>query len=96
MIIRENVFECREVLNNGRVVHVSHNKVVERLNKHNGPEFDIEGVTYYTKKMTVDYETHTTNILRAIVVKEAEDGMSIEGYNLEIDYNANTMTLEEI
>lgn len=99
MIIRENVFECSNVVYDGgliNTVNVSHKKVVERLNSNNGPEFDIDGVTYYTKLMSIEYETHTTNILRAILVKESESGKNIDSYNLEINYNANTMILEEI
>lgn len=99
MIIKEDVFTCSEVVYDGRLVsavNISHKKVVERRNKHNAPEFDIEGVTYYVETMDVEYKTHEYHVMRAIIVKEAKDGQSIERFNLEVDYNANTMTLEEI
>ncbi|ALO80895.1 hypothetical protein AVT93_gp27 [Enterococcus phage vB_EfaS_IME196] len=46
--------------------------------------------------MEVEYETNEFHDMMAIIVKEAKGGQSIERFNLEVDYNANTMTLEEM
>lgn len=97
MIIKEDVLECKVITKGLKIGSFrGSEKLVERRNKHNAPEFDFNGDTYYTESMEVEYKTHEYHVMRAIIVKEAKGGQLIERYNLEVDYNANTMTLEEI
>lgn len=97
MIIKEDVLDCKVItkgLKSGSFR--GSEKLVERRNKYNAPEFYFDGDTYYTENMEVEYKTNEYHVMRAIIIKEAKGGQSIERFNLEVDYNANTMTLEEI
>lgn len=96
MIIKEDVLRCTYFSKDLKEGSITFKKLVERRNKHNAPEFDFDGVTFYVESMEVEYETNEFHVMRAIIVKEAKGGQSIERFNLEVDYNANTMTLEEI
>ena len=96
MIIKEDELRCTYFSKDLKEGSITFKKLVERRNKHNAPEFDFEGVTYYVETMEVEYKTHEYHVMRAIIVKEPKCGQSIDRFNLEVDYNANTMTLEEI
>ena len=97
MIIKEDVLDC-EVITKGLKSGSfrGSEKLVERRNKHNAPEFDFNGATFYVESMVVEYKTHEYHVMRAIILKEPKGGKSIDRFNLEVDYNANTMKLEEI
>lgn len=97
MIIKEDVLDCKVItkgLKSGSFR--GSEKLVERRNKYNAPEFDFNGATFYVENMGVEYKTNDCHVMRAIIIKEAKGGQSIDRFNLEVDYNANTMTLEEI
>ena len=97
MIIKEDVLDCtliKKELKSG--IFRGSGKLVEHRNAHNAPYFEFEGTAFYVESMEVEYKTNEYHIMRAIIVKEAKGGQSIERFNLEVDYNANTMTLEEI
>ncbi|AHB79784.1 hypothetical protein CF83_gp33 [Enterococcus phage IME_EF3] len=97
MIIKEDVLDCKVItkgLKSGSFR--GSEKLVERRNEYNAPEFDFNGATFYVENMEVEYKTNDCHVMRAIIMKEAKGGQSIDRFNLEVDYNANTMTLEEI
>ena len=97
MIIKEDVLDCtliKKELKSG--IFRGSGKLVEHRIAHNAPYFEFEGTAFYVESMEVEYKTNEYHIMRAIIVKEAKGGQSIERFNLEVDYNANTMTLEEI
>lgn len=96
MIIKEDVLRCTYFSKNLKEASITFKKLVERRNKHNAPEFDFNGATFYVENMEVEYKTNDCHVMRAIIMKEAKGGQSIDRFNLEVDYNANTMTLEEI
>ena len=96
MIIKEDVLRCTYFSKNLKEGSITFKKLVERRNKHNAPEFDFDGDTYYTENMEVGYKTHEYHVMRAVIMKEAKGGQSIDRFNLEVDYNGNTMRLEEI
>lgn len=96
MIIKEDVLRCTYFSKNLKEAGITFKKLVERRNKHNAPEFDFNGATFYVENMEVEYKTNDCHVMRAIIMKEAKGGQSIDRFNLEVDYNANTMTLEEI
>ncbi|MGV2809937.1 hypothetical protein [Enterococcus faecalis] len=96
MIIKEDVLRCTYFSKNLKEVSITFKKLVERRNEYNAPEFDFNGATFYVENMEVEYKTNDYHVMRAIIIKEAKGGQSIDRFNLEVDYNANTMTLEEI
>lgn len=96
MIIKEDVLHCTYFSKNLKEVSITFKKLVERRNEYNAPEFDFNGATFYVENMEVEYKTNDCHVMRAIIMKEAKGGQSIDRFNLEVDYNANTMTLEEI
>ena len=96
MIIKEDVLRCTYFSKNLKEASITFKKLVERRNKHNAPEFDFNGATFYVENMEVEYKTNDCHVMRAIIMKEAKGGQSIDRFNLEVDYNENTMTLEEI
>ena len=98
MIIKEDVLDCKVItkgLKSGSFR--GSEKLVERRNKHNAPEFDFDGATFYVESMVVEYKTNEFHIMRASLVT-MEGGEKYAGgrFHLDVDYNANTMTLEEI
>lgn len=96
MIIKEDVLRCTYFSKNLKEASITFKKLVERRNKHNAPEFDFNGATFYVENMEVEYKTNDCHVMRAIIMKEAKGGQSIDRFNLEVDYKANTMKLEEI
>lgn len=96
MIIKEDYLRCTYFSKSLKEASITFKKLVERRNKHNAPEFDFNGATFYVENMEVEYKTNDCHVMRAIIIKEAKGGQSIDRFNLEVDYNANTMTLEEI
>lgn len=97
MIIKENVLRCTYFSKNLKEASITFKKLVERRNKHNAPEFDFNGARFYVESMEVEYKTNEYHIMRAVLVTMEGSGRYAGGrFNLEVDYNANTMTLEEI
>ncbi|UIE13740.1 hypothetical protein [Enterococcus phage EFap02] len=96
MIIKEDVLRCTYFSKDLKEGSITFKKLVERRNKHNAPEFDFDGATFYVEEMEVEYKTNDCHVMRAIIVKEGKGGQSFDRFNLEVDYNANTMMLEEI
>lgn len=98
MIIKEDVLDCKVItkgLKSGSFR--GSEKLVERRNKHNAPEFDFDGDTFYVENMEVEYKTNDYHVMRAVLVTMEGSGRYAGGrFNLEVDYNANTMTLEEL
>lgn len=98
MIIKEDELRCTyfsKDLKEGSITLKK--KLVERRNKHNAPEFDFDGATFYVESMEVEYKTNEYHIMRAILVTMEGSGKYAGGrFNLEVDYNAKTMILEEI
>ena len=98
MIIKEDVLDCKVItkgLKSGSFR--GSEKLVERRNEYNAPEFDFDGVTFYVESMEVEYKTNEFHVMRAILVTMEGSGKYAGGrFNLEVDYNAKTMILEEI
>lgn len=97
MIIKEDELRCTYFSNDLKEGSITLKKLVERRNKHNAPEFDFDGATFYVESMEVEYKTNEYHIMRAILVTMEGSGKYAGGrFNLEVDYNAKTMILEEI
>lgn len=97
MIIKEDELRCTYFSKDLKEGSITFKKLVERRNKHNAPEFDFDGATFYVESMEVEYKTNEYHIMRAILVTMEGSGKYAGGrFNLEVDYNANTMALEEI
>lgn len=97
MIIKEDELRCTYFPKDLKEGSITFKKLVERRNKHNTPEFDFDGVTFYVESMEVEYKTNEYHIMRAILVTMEGSGKYAGGrFNLEVDYNAKTMILEEI
>lgn len=97
MIIKEDLLRCTYFSKDLKEGSITFKKLVERRNKHNAPEFDFDGVTFYVESMEVEYKTNEYHIMRAILVTMEGSGKYAGGrFNLEVDYNAKTMILEEI
>ena len=97
MIIKEDVLRCTYFPKNLRGGRITFEKLVERRNKHNAPEFDFDGATFYVETMEVEYETNEFHIMRAeLVTMDGSEKYAGGRFILDVDYNANTMTLEEI
>lgn len=97
MIIKENVLRCTYFPKNLRGGRITFKKLVERRNKHNAPEFDFDDATFYVENMEVEYKTNDCHVMRAVLLTMDGSCRYAGGrFNLEVDYNANTMTLEEI
>lgn len=98
MIIKEDLLDCKVItkgLKSGSFR--GSEKLVERRNKYNAPEFDFEGVTFYVEKMEVEYKTNEYHVMRAVILTMQGSGKYDGGtFNLEVDYNAKTMKLEEL
>ena len=72
-------------------------KLVERRNNHGCPEFDFDGDTFYVEKMNIDYLTNKHHVLEAVLLTSEGSGKYDGGkFVLQVDYNAKTMTLEQI
>lgn len=97
MIIKEDELRCTYFSKDLKEGSITFKKLVERRNKHNAPEFDFDGATFYVESMEVEYKTNEYHIMRAILVTMEGSGKYTGGrFNLEVDYNAKTMILEEI
>lgn len=97
MSIKEDFLRCTYFSKNLKEGRIIFGKLVERRNKYNAPEFDFDGARFYVESMEVEYKTNEYHIMRAVLVTMEGSGRYAGGrFNLEVDYNANTMTLEEI
>ena len=97
MIIKEDELRCTYFSKDLKEGSITFKKLVERRNKHNVPEFDFDGGTFYVESMEVEYKTNDYHFMRAILVTmEGTTKYAGGRFNLEVDYNANTMLLEEI
>lgn len=97
MIIKEDLLRCTYFSKDLKEGSITFKKLVERRNKHNAPEFDFDGVTFYVESMEVEYETNEFHVMRAVLITMQGSGKYAGGrFLLDVDYNANTMTLEEI
>lgn len=97
MIIKEDSLRCTYFSKNLKEGEITFDKLVEYRNNHNAPEFDFDGATFYVESMEVEYKTNEYHIMRAILVTMEGSGKYAGGrFNLEVDYNAKTMILEEI
>lgn len=97
MIIKEDLLRCTYFSKDLKEGSITFDKLVERRNKHNAPEFDFECTKFYVESMEVEYKTNDYHIMRAILVTmEGTTKYAGGRFNLEVDYNANTMLLEEI
>lgn len=97
MIIKEDELRCTYFSKDLKEGSITFKKLVERRNKHNAPEFDFDCTRFYVESMEVEYKTNDYHIMRAILVTmEGTTKYAGGRFNLEVDYNANTMTLEEI
>lgn len=97
MIIKEDLLRCTYFSKDLKEGSITFKKLVERRNKHNAPEFDFDGATFYVESMEVEYKTNDYHFMRAILVTmEGTTKYAGGRFNLEVDYNANTMLLEEI
>lgn len=97
MIIKEDLLRCTYFSKDLKEGSITFNKLVERRNKHNAPEFDFDSTKFYVESMEVEYKTNDYHIMGAILVTmEGTTKYAGGRFNLEVDYNANTMLLEEI
>ncbi|AHN83281.1 hypothetical protein CO47_0110 [Enterococcus phage AUEF3] len=97
MIIKEDLLRCTYFSKDLKEGSITFKKLVERRNKHNAPEFDFDHTKFYVESMEVEYKTNDYHIMRAILVTmEGTTKYAGGRFNLEVDYNANTMLLEEI
>nr|DAH79932.1 MAG TPA: hypothetical protein [Caudoviricetes sp.] len=97
MIIKEDVLRCTFFSKNLKEASITFKKLVERRNKYNAPEFDFDGARFYVESMAVEYKINEFHIMRAALVTMDGSGKYAGGrFHLDVDYNANTMTLEEI
>lgn len=97
MIIKEDVLRCTYFSKNLKEGCITFDKLVEHRNSHNAPEFEFDNGRFYVESMEVEYKTHEYHIMRAILVTTEGISKYAGGrFNLEVDYNANTMTLEEM
>lgn len=98
MIIKEDVLDCKVItkgLKSGSFR--GSGKLVEHRNAHNAPYFEFEGTAFYVESMAVEYKTNEFHIMRAALLTMQGSGKYAGGrFHLDVDYNANTMTLEEI
>lgn len=98
MIIKENVLDCKvftKGLKSG--TFRGSEKLVERRNKHNAPEFDFDGATFYVESMEVEYKTNEFHVMRAVLITmDGSEKYAGGRFHLDVDYNVNTMILEEI
>lgn len=97
MIIKEDLLRCTYFSKDLKEGSITFKKLVERRNKQNSPEFDFDCTRFYVESMEVEYKTNDYHIMRAILVTmEGTTKYAGGRFNLEVDYNANTMLLEEI
>lgn len=97
MIIKEDLLRCTYFSKDLKEGSITFKKLVERRNKHNAPEFDFDGVRFYVESMEVEYETNEFHVMRAVLVTMGGSEKYGGGiFHLDVDYNANTMILEEI
>lgn len=97
MIIKEDLLRCTYFSKDLKEGSITFKKLVERRNKHNAPEFNFDCTRFYVESMEVEYKTNDYHIMRAILVTmEGTTKYAGGRFNLEVDYNANTMLLEEI
>lgn len=97
MIIKEDVLRCTYFSKDLKEGSITFKKLVERRNKHNAPEFDFDGATFYVESMAVEYKTNEFHVMRAALITMDGSSKYAGGrFHLDVDYNANTMTLEEI
>lgn len=98
MIIKEDVLDCtliKKELKSG--IFRGRGKLVEHRNAHNAPYFEFEGTAFYVEIMEVEYKTHDYHIMRAELTTMHGSGKYAGGrFHLDVDYNANTMRLEEL
>lgn len=98
MIIKEDVLDCtliKKELKSG--IFRGSGKLVEHRNAHNAPYFEFEGTAFYVESMEVEYKTNEYHVMRAVLLTMQGSGKYAGGtFNLEVDYNAKTMTLEEL
>lgn len=97
MIIKEDLLRCTYFSKDLKEGSITFKKLVERRNKHNAPEFNFDCTRFYVESMEVEYKTNDYHIMRAILVTmEGTTKYAGGRFNLEVDYNTNTMLLEEI
>lgn len=97
MIIKEDVLRCTYFSKDLKEGSITFKKLVERRNKHNAPEFEFDRTRFYVESMEVEYKTNDYHIMRAILVTmEGTTKYAGGRFNIEVDYNANTMLLEEM
>lgn len=97
MIIKEDSLRCTYFSKNLKEGYVIFDKLVEHRNSHNAPEFDFDHGRFYVESMEVEYKTNDYHIMRAVLVTMEGSSKYAGGrFNLEVDYNAKTMLLEEM
>ena len=97
MIIKEYSLRCTYFSKNLKEGEITFDKLVEYRNNHNAPEFEFDRTRFYVESMEVEYKTNDYHFMRAILVTmEGTTKYAGGRFNLEVDYNANTMLLEEI
>ena len=97
MMIKEDYLRCTYFSKNLKEGQITFDKLVEYRNKHNAPEFEFDHTRFYVESMEVEYNTNEYHIMRAVLVTMEGSSKYAGGrFNLEVDYNAKTMILEEI
>lgn len=97
MIIKEDVLRCTYFPKDLKEGSITFKKLVEHRNAHNAPYFEFEGTVFYVEIMEVEYKTNEYHIMRAELITMQGSGKYAGGrFLLDVDYNANTMILEEI
>ena len=97
MIIKEDVLRCTYFSKDLKEGSITFKKLVECRNKHNAPEFDFDGDTFYVERMEVEYKTNEFHVMRAVLITmDGSEKYAGGRFHMYVDYNANTMTLEDL
>lgn len=97
MIIKEDVLRCTYFSKDLKEGSITFKKLVEHRNAHNAPYFEVEGTAFYVDSMAVEYKTNEFHVMRAaLITMDGSTKYAGGRFHLDVDYNANTMILEEI
>lgn len=97
MIIKEDELRCTYFSKDLKERSITFKKLVECINKHNAPEFDFDGYTFYVESMEVEYKTNESHVMRAVLITmDGSEKYAGGTFHISVDYNANKMILEEI
>lgn len=97
MIIKEDELRCTYFSKDLKEGSITFKKLVECRNKHNAPEFDFDGDTFYVESIEVEYKTNEFHVMRAVLITmDGSEKYAGGRFHIDVDYNANTMILEEI